>query len=57
MKIMCPWCGEEMEDFAPMQIKEGDKVIRTVYKKVCYNREKHYGNGNIIIPYKPKEEK
>lgn len=55
MKILCPFCKEPMEELEPEVIKTvmGSK---TIYKKICNNKEKHFGNGNIIVPYKPDEE-
>lgn len=54
-EIRCPFCHEVMTKIEPI------KVINTYgkytcYRMICKNKDKHYGNGNIIVPFKKEEE-
>lgn len=62
MEVICPFCGavleEELEEeLEPESNEVGGKAVYFCYRRICRNKEKHFGNGNIVVPYKKEKEK
>lgn len=52
-KIICPFCGNELtEEIEPDVAQDALGNVYTCYLMICRNKDKHYGNGNIVIPFK-----
>ena len=58
MEVICPFCGAVLEEeLEPESNEVGGKAVYFCYRRICRNKEKHFGNGNIVVPYKKEKEK
>ncbi len=57
-KVYCPFCHQEVTEEATSDVSSNAIGLTYIcYAKICRNIEKHYSNGNIMIPYKSELKK